>query len=333
MRSSKSPTRLKKTGGGTAAILLTFTAFFFLAEGALRLYLSRVAVYDTEMSRYSLSLKVDSPNPLIGHVHKPMSNARLMSVPVHINSDGLRDKEYPIARSNMRRIIFLGDSLTFGWGVEQLNSFESILERRLNTWSPVEVLNFGTGNYNTEQEVNLFLEKGLKYQPDKVVLFYFINDAEKTPKKSRLWFFAHSRLISFYWSRISTTLNNLFLSRNFNEYYSSLYRGNPEGWTRAQKAFVQLKSLCQQRNILFQVVLLPELHNLKNYPFKKEHTKLALFLESVGIDYLDISPRFEGYENPTELWVSLDDAHPNTIAHRLIAEYSLDFIAKNLSGE
>ena len=44
---------------------------------------------------------------------------------------------------------------------------------------------FRSGNYNTTQEVNLLIDKGLKYQPDQVVLFYFINDAEPVPKKSR----------------------------------------------------------------------------------------------------------------------------------------------------
>lgn len=313
-------------------LLLTLSVCFLMAEVALRFYLNRVTMYDIEMSRYSMTIKTDAKNPLIGHVHKPNSSARLMNVPVQINSDGLRDREYPIERSGKRRIIFLGDSLTLAWGVEQQASFENLLEQRLDAVTPTEVLNFGTGNYNTEQEVNFFLEKGLKYQPDKVVLFYFINDAEITPKKSRWWFLAYSRLISFYWSRVFATINNLFHSKSFSEYYADLYRDDQEGWLRSQKAFTQLRDVCRQKNIQLQVVLLPELHNLKEYPFKREYAMVSSFLESMGIEHLDLTPRFEGYDNPTNLWVSLDDAHPNATAHRMIADFSEDFVAREESG-
>ncbi|MBI5674623.1 MAG: SGNH/GDSL hydrolase family protein [Nitrospirae bacterium] len=274
-----------------------------------------------------MSIKTDSENPLIGHVHRPNSSARLMNVMVNINSDGLRDREYAIQKGDKYRIIFLGDSLTLGWGVKQEDVFENLLEQEINKIYPTEIINFGTGNYNTEQEVNLFIEKGLKYKPDKAVLFYFINDAEKTPKKSTLWFLAHSRLLSFYWSRIHGAINNIVQSKTFNEYYVDLYRHDQIGWINTQKAFLQLKDVCRLNNIELQVVLLPELHNLKNYPFKKEYNLVASFLRNNDIAWLDLTPLFENYENSMELWVSLDDAHPNKLAHRMITEYALDFIS------
>ena len=69
------------------------------------------------MTKYAMNLKKDSNNPLIGHEHRPNKSMELMDVMVDINSDGLRDKEYPVEKSDKKRIIFLGDSLTFGWGV------------------------------------------------------------------------------------------------------------------------------------------------------------------------------------------------------------------------
>ncbi len=305
---------------------------FALGELIIRVYLNHKTIYDLEMSRYSMSVKTDSKNPLIGHVHKPNSSDRLMNVIVNINSDGLRDGEYPVEKGAKYRMIFLGDSLTFAWGVEQVDSFENVLEQELSKVRPTEIINFGTGNYNTEQEVNLFLEKGLKYKPDKVVLFYFINDAEITPKKSRLWFLAYSRLLSFYWSRVHSAINNMFQSQSFEDYYADLYMSDQAGWINSQKALLQLKDVCEKNNINLQVVLLPELHNLKQYPFGKEYKLISTFLGNNGIDHLDLTPSFEGYENPMELWVSYDDAHPNKLAHQMIAEYSLDFISGRKTG-
>lgn len=286
-------------------------------------------MYDMEMSRYAKWLKIASPNPLIGHVHKPDSKARLMNVDVRINSDGLRDKEYPVVRNGGHRIIFLGDSLTLGWGVEERDTFQALLEETLSKNTPTEIINFGTGNYNTEQEVNLFIEKGLKYKPDQVVVFYFINDAEETPTPSRLSFLERSEFISFYWSRTRAFLNNLSHTKDYGRYYSSLYLEDSKGWIHTQKAFLLLKRVCRENNIKLQVVFLPELHVLRDYPFKKEHAAVSGFLEGEQIDHLDLTPFFSEETNPVRLWVARDDAHPNALAHRLIAEYAIHFIASS----
>src|SRR5262249_43999443 len=151
----------------------------------MRLYTWKVISYDVEMTRYAMEVKEQAGDANIGHVHRPGAQATLMGVPVSISKDGLRDRDYPVERTGARRYIFLGDWLTMGWGVEQDRTFEALLEKKLNERGPTEILNFGTGNYNTVQEVNLFLKKGLKYKPDSVVLFYFINDAEPTPAVSK----------------------------------------------------------------------------------------------------------------------------------------------------
>jgi len=106
-----------------------------------------------------------------------------------------------------------------------------------------------------------------------------------------------------------------------------LYKDNQAGWINTKKAFLQLRDICKANNIELQVILLPELHNLKQYPFKKEYALVAKFLEDNKIEYLDLTSAFEGYENPMELWVAVDDAHPNKLAHRMIADYSFGFIS------
>ena len=309
------------------AIFITLTFFFIFGEVGTRIYLRHKTIYDIEMTKYAMDVKTDSNNPLIGHVHKPGVTAFLMNSNVSINSDGLRDKEYSVARNEKYRMIFLGDSLTFGWGVEQGDTFEHILEAKANKEFLAEIINFGAGNYNTEQQVNLFLEKGLKYRPDKVVLFYFINDAEVTPKKSRLYFLGHSRLLSFYWSRVHAFMNKQFPSKSFKEYYAELYTDEQKGWMNTKKAFMELKDICREERIELQVVLLPELHDIKNRIFNNEYSKISAFLEKIGIKYLNLASMFESYSgDPIDLWVSYDDAHPNKIAHNAIAENTMGFI-------
>jgi lysophospholipase L1-like esterase len=308
-------------------VLVSIVTFLVLGELTIRVYLTRRTFYDVEMSRYARTLKIDAENPLIGHLHRPSREVKLMNSTVRINSDGFRDDEHPLAKGRRWRIIFLGDSLTFGWGVEKEQSFEHLLERELDARRPTEIINFGTGNYNTVQEVNLFLDKGLRYRPDQTVLFYFINDAEPVPQRSRLPWLGNLRIVTFYWSRVKALLARLGASSGFEEYYAALYRGEPEGWRRSRAALLELQEVCREHDIALQVVLLPELHELVDYTFAREHAQIADFLRASGIPVLDLAPSFANETNPTSLWVAADDAHPNARAHRLIANYSLDFIA------
>jgi lysophospholipase L1-like esterase len=310
------------------AILIIILVLFAICEALIRVYLHYNTVYDIEMTRYAMSVKENSDNPKIGHVHKPGSEKELMNVNVSINSDGLRDKEYSPEKGDAYRMIFLGDSLTFGWGVEIEDTFQYILEEEINKTSPTEIINFGTGNYNTEQEVNLFFDKGIKYDPDKVVLFYFINDAEVTPEKSGLWFLGYSHLISFYWSRINSLMNNIVAAKSFEEYYSTLYQEEQEGWVNSKKALIELRDYCCENDIALQVVLLPELHDTDNLIFTQVYDKISNFLEENGIDYMSLAKLFEAHGNEIELWVSFDDAHPNSLAHGKIAQSLVEFISK-----
>jgi hypothetical protein len=101
------------------------------------------------------------------------------------------------------------------------------------------------------------------------------------------------------------------------------------GWQSTQDAFRKLRDLSVKHGFALSVVLLPELHELRDYTFAKEHAQVMEFLAELDVPTLDLAARFQGESNPQSLWVSRDDAHPNTRAHRLIAEYSLDFIAED----
>ena len=72
---------------------------------------------------------------------------------------------------------------------------------------------------------------------------------------------------------------NLSASKSFKSYYSELYDDDQEGWINTKKAFRQMAQYCRDNQIRFDVVLLPELHNVKDYPLKAEHSKILMFLE------------------------------------------------------
>lgn len=298
-----------------------------IAEFALRFYFARNINFDIEMSRYTNLGKVASPNPRIGHVHKKNISEKLMGVLVETNSDGLRDREYVVEKTGKYRTIFVGDSLTLGWGVERQDTFEYLLEEQLNQTHDVEILNFGIGNYNTVQQVNLFEEKGLKYRPDQVTMFFFINDAELLKKTSSLEFLSNSQLVTFYWSRLRGFFSDGSYESGYMDYYSRLYSDDSQGWQEAKAAMLKMKKLALDNDFVFQVVLLPELHELVDYPFTELYGRVERFLNQNDIDVLDITSAFKDEADPIKLWVARDDAHPNARAHRIIANSSIEFVA------
>jgi hypothetical protein len=106
----------------------------------------------------------------------------LPATTVKINSYGLRDYEYSIEKPpNTYRIIVLGDSFTFGHGVELNETYVKVLENLLNKnkkkWR-YEVINFGVPGYSMEEKVVLFKTKGLSLDPNLVILQYLPDDIE-----------------------------------------------------------------------------------------------------------------------------------------------------------
>ena len=93
-----------------------------------------------------------------------------------INSDGMVDREYPIAKpEGTFRIALLGDSFTASEYLPTVEKFEGILERELPKLlgKPVEVLNFGISAIETWNQLQIFHLKVAKYQPDITLLIFF----------------------------------------------------------------------------------------------------------------------------------------------------------------
>ncbi len=98
------------------------------------------------------------------------------SIPVEyaVNADGFRDlPRAPVKPAGTLRVLVLGDSVTFGFGVERAEAFPAQLEARL---AGAEVLNLGVGGYNPYTEAALLADRGLAYQPDLVLVQFSVND-------------------------------------------------------------------------------------------------------------------------------------------------------------
>lgn len=99
---------------------------------------------------------------------------------VKINGKGLRGPELDYAKpANVVRVLYLGDSVTFGDGLKSYEQtfpylIEAILERRSTV--PIETINAGVSGYSPWQEYIYLSREGIKYSPDLVVVSFVLND-------------------------------------------------------------------------------------------------------------------------------------------------------------
>jgi len=90
------------------------------------------------------------------------------------NAEGLRDRHYAYARTpGRRRILVLGDSFVWCWGVEQADCFTERLEAALGD---TDVINAGVPAWSTAQEMLFYEREGRRYGADVVVLVFVPND-------------------------------------------------------------------------------------------------------------------------------------------------------------
>lgn len=333
----KPPTRSRwrSAAGAAAVFLITIVVFCGAMEIALRIAFARSLDFSIEMWKYAVALKVPVSNPNLSFAHAPNRSAFLMGVPVSINSHRLRDREYSEAKPpGVTRVVMLGDSTMFGWGVREEDTVAKILERELNQNAApghsYEVLNAGVGNYDSVQEYNHYLAYDRVFHPDIVVQEYYVNDPEPVPRERNAGFLGRSYLFAFTASRMDLSLRFAGSRPNWKEYYANLYRPDLPAYAAAKKALIDLADTVHSDGATFIFTTLPELHEINDgYPFAAQYHEVEQMMRDRGIPVIPLIEGLRGHGPESSLWVTPADSHPNAKANTLIAAQILPQILAN----
>lgn len=302
-------------------------------EVIIRLFYSRFTNYNMEMWRYASEMKQPLRNGVVPFHHYPDKRGSYYGVEIKTNSFGFRDGEYSVEKPQGKyRIIMLGDSHTFGWGVPFDRIVAKVLERNLNEDDNIyEVINMGIGNYNTTMELELLKWKGLKLDPDMVILMFFLNDTEAIPPQKPGPVYAlmrHSYFYSFLFGRLVRLRSRFLNTFEWSAYYHSLYSAeNEENLTANRESVRDLIRLCRENDISLLIASIPELHSFRHYRFSCATEHIRTLAEEGDVPFLDLLPAFSTYK-PESLWVSLEDPHANAMAHSVMATEIYEMIMK-----
>jgi len=252
-----------------------------------------------------------------------------------INSDGFRGGEYTIAKTNNTfRIIMLGDSETLSVKLADKDTLPYQLEAILNENSPdidYQVFNFGVEGYCTFQELEMLKTKGLKYDPDLIILNYVLNDPEPGEYYfEKNFLIRHSALVRYFTFRIKKRLikrerKKLNINTEIDNYY---YYHQAKYFDRVRDALREMSEIARDFDNKLLVVIFPTSSIMvkdfrAGYPYLPLH-ELVKGLNSkdiVTINLLDEFNRLDLSPQAVSIDYHNDESHKNPQALRVAAEY------------
>lgn len=264
------------------------------------------------------------------HVHKNSSKFR--DVNIRDASGKLWAKEFPLQdRLGRRRLIFTGDSFTFGQGVDASQRFSDLIAEELDKTrrGEFDVHNASGCGFGTPEVLRVLrqlLEEGSEISV--VVYSLCLNDIEYQSSytdtvndrikvsKPEFFFFRDTYFFNMLYFR--TYQFRIPEIRDYFSFIKGYYEG--ETWQKMQGLLDDLRTLCEQYQVDLRVAIFPFLHNLgPDYSFRDEHQKLVEYFRAKHIRVLDLEPILAPHA-AEGLTANRFDAHPSPRAHQIVAD-------------
>jgi lysophospholipase L1-like esterase len=276
------------------------------------------------------SRSVDMQATVEGFAWEPDTAARA-------NSHGFRTPEYTIARpADTFRVVVIGDSITWGQGVEPAETFASQLQDRLQDLArsgiTAEVIATGVcGSRISDAYIRLRAHVE-QLQPDVVVIQYFPNDPEYLVSYRRRKPLApleeHSNLLRAV--RIAVERDRFW---DLVELYTDPERIE---WKIFSDVLAALAAWRQKTSTPVLFVAFPPFDqrrdggNMDGYrelePFRDLLRRPLDAITAHGFPVLDLLETYRTRAGRTFLCVSEQDGHPNALAHSLAADALYSFL-------
>ncbi|MCC6179366.1 MAG: hypothetical protein IT305_29005 [Chloroflexi bacterium] len=266
------------------------------------------AFYNTEAAHLTGDFRKYEVRPSVSLIYH--------NAPLHTNRWGMRDQEYAQHKpAGTYRIALLGSSQVMGSGVANDETFESILEARLNAElggaQRYEILNFAVPGWDPLQQVAI-LDRVFSFEPDAI---YFVG--HRADLRSSV-----QHLAEAVRDRVDIPYDDLIqIARDAQINASTLSvvaekRLKPFGFDVQTWAYRRVAEESQARNVEPVYVLLATLEDSK--PAGDDAQLLTLAREAGFGEVLDLSAVYVG-QDVSALKVADWDWHPNASGHRLIA--------------
>lgn len=280
------------------------------------------------------------PSDILGYRLVPL----LEDSKISTNSHGLRDRERTWKKPDgVKRLLGIGDSFTFGYGVRLEDSYLKQIEKRLNrdggTW---DVINAGVSGYNMWQYLAYFKHVGFRYQPDLVTVGLYFDDfygdpssGPRSPETQRHHSLSFLRLVNFGRNSLELLkfryrylldagwLKSVEDRRRYilNSHESLLLSGRvaPEVYKKFESRLGRLAELVKDHHSKLILFFIPDVSQLHYPGLQALNGILAEMCSRLNVNFLDMTPFFEQSQDIRSLYLLPWDAHTSPAGHRLMA--------------
>lgn len=340
--STRSPKRHVARRIGVFAIAIVAT--FALAEIGLRwlhpVQFRRPLAVGAKTHAWSDLFHRASALPGLAYELSPSKAGEVKGIHVAVNALGLRGPEVTLAKPNgVTRIAVLGDSLTFGFGVEEPQTFTRLLEgllaeRPIDAQHTFQTLNFGVGGYSSSDEAIVLAHKAFDFEPDLVVVAYFLNDPETEPiqplhqffHRTEPWENSHVLRLIAQWRYEHDKMR-----LGGGDAYRAMHATNGDKWPSVLAAFDAMRDAAEARGVPILLVVLPTFNGFEHfdaYPYRDLHAQVIAAAKARGFATFDTEPAFEASGlRPGECAVDLE--HPNAAGHAIVARALYGFMREH----
>lgn len=328
--------------------LLSFSLFLvaIVVEMALRLAFGPPVHFRYPQERYV-------PDPVIGHWLEPDQRTYTHDRPVETNSVGLRGPERSrTLEPGQCRILGLGDSQTFGDGLDYSETWPFLLESTLATRvaeSEVQVLNAGISGTDSWQHEHVLRRVGDHYDYDSVVLALYVNDVTprysprqataltNTSTKRIAYALKRSALVTFLWQLYQMRVS----SPDVVERERRILEDDPNetlerAWDQVEESLRSIREEASQRGAELMVVVLPRRDQVSSEdPPRGYNRRIRTIADRLGIPMIDVLPDLRrAYSVHGESLFIPWNGHNTRLTNEVIARRIVEaFDASLLCGE
>ena len=238
-----------------------------------------------------------------------------------ISTDDFGFRKMKIPQNFNESWLFLGDSVTFGVGVDTDKIFPQLIQNRFQT---IRILNTALVGYSTINYLDI-VETILPEHDDirKIVLFFCLNDIygnlNLTPNNISM----KEKILSFLRSnsKLYMLLKKSFFDRSktYALYDIGLYNDRNYNTERYLNAIVKIKSISDKYGIDFLVVILPYEYQLRMNGLKAPQQFLKDFLTKKSIHFIDLYDDFT-LLNSEDYFLYGDPMHLSPVGHKAVAQ-------------
>jgi hypothetical protein len=268
------------------------------------------------------STAVRSTTDIRGYEIVPGASLEFRGSTLQANRWGMRDRHYSRDKpEGIYRIALVGSSHVMGWGVDNEQTFENVVEERLNEEArpdsvpPVEILNFAVAGYALPQALYVARETIPAFEPDMVMVVIHPREAERLVKRLRILITGMKGEAGEGFEYIDDILEaaDAHVGLPASEFERRLA---PFRRTLLTSSLERLAAAVREQGAEPMLVLLP----LTDEAFgQNEIADISRLGEDVGFQVLSLTDAYRGY-SPERIRMTSSDNHPNPLGHELIAD-------------